>query len=290
MDTLTDEALATRIEELRASEALRSFLEKLTGEGAVTFTAEETGANTRLSALTGEHDRRAVRAAHAQHLQQAAGGGGQTEALHAKLDELLAANGPPRRALPGATCDFKDKNGSDGNAAKRTWDFANAADKIFHKGKTELSKAAKTMPAPIAEEIKENLKKAEEALEEGMTLSEAKAQLALIAFKDGWNVAKKFADEPVTNSDEAEKRYKKAKKAASEEAAANADSRKARNGWKARGGWRPQQFYQPPPQPRNDFGPKGGKGKGGNGLPPVCFICGRSGHMQAQCPFGAKGN
>ncbi|KAK3253904.1 hypothetical protein CYMTET_36867 [Cymbomonas tetramitiformis] len=32
MDTLTDEALATRIEELRASEVLRSFLEKLTGE------------------------------------------------------------------------------------------------------------------------------------------------------------------------------------------------------------------------------------------------------------------
>ncbi|KAK3275197.1 hypothetical protein CYMTET_16662 [Cymbomonas tetramitiformis] len=54
------------------------------------------------------------------------------------------------------------------------------------------------MPAPIAEEIKENLKKAEEALEEGMALCEAKAQLALIAFKDGWNVAKKFADEPVT--------------------------------------------------------------------------------------------
>ncbi|KAK3234361.1 hypothetical protein CYMTET_55379 [Cymbomonas tetramitiformis] len=123
MDTLTDEALATRIEELRASEAPRSFLEKLTGEGAVTFTAEETATNTRLSVLTGEQDRRVVRAAHAQHLQQAAGGG-QTEALHAELDELLAANGPPRRALPGAACDFKDKNGSDGNAAKRTWDFA----------------------------------------------------------------------------------------------------------------------------------------------------------------------
>ncbi|KAK3246529.1 hypothetical protein CYMTET_43937 [Cymbomonas tetramitiformis] len=160
MDTST---LATRIEELRASEVLRGFLERSSR-------------------------------------------GGETEALHAKLDELLAANGPPRRTLPGAACDFKDKNGSD-----------------------------------------------------GMSLCEDKAQLARIAFKDGWNMAKCFADEPVTNSEEAEKRYKKAKKAASEEAAANADSMKARNGWKARGGWRPQQYYQPPPQPRNDFGPKGGK-------------------------------
>ncbi|KAK3246527.1 hypothetical protein CYMTET_43938 [Cymbomonas tetramitiformis] len=178
MDTST---LATRIEELRASEVLRGFLER------------------------SSRGRRAVRAAHASGpavLQRERGG----PKLFAKLDELLAANGPPRRTLPGAACDFKDKNGSD-----------------------------------------------------GMSLCEDKAQLARIAFKDGWNMAKCFADEPVTNSEEAEKRYKKAKKAASEEAAANADSMKARNGWKARGGWRPQQYYQPPPQPRNDFGPKGGK-------------------------------
>eukprot|EP00854_Cymbomonas_tetramitiformis_P023097 gene23097-27949_t len=288
MDSLSDEELNARIEAPRASQALRSFLEKLTADGAVTFSQEETAANTRLSALVAEQDRRAVRAAHSAHLQQAAGGN-QAGAIHAKLDEILAANGPTRRKLPGATCDFKDKSGNDSNAAKRTWDFANKADKLFFKTKAELAKAAKTVPESIAEEYKESLKKVEEVLDEGMQLCEDKAQLAHIAFKDGWNVARKFADEPVTNSEEAENRYKKAKKEASAEAAANAESKKARNGWKFRNNWRPQQQFQQQ-FPRNEFMAKGGKGKGGKGMPPVCFSCGRSGHVQAMCPFGATGN
>ncbi|KAK3251791.1 hypothetical protein CYMTET_38880 [Cymbomonas tetramitiformis] len=104
MDNLTDEALATRIAELRTSKVLQSFMEKLTGDGSASFTAEENTANTRLSALLAEQDRRIVRAAYAQQLQQGAEGG-HVATLNAKLDELLAANGPPRRALPGSGCD-----------------------------------------------------------------------------------------------------------------------------------------------------------------------------------------
>eukprot|EP00854_Cymbomonas_tetramitiformis_P031944 gene31944-40331_t len=207
MDSLSDaEELSARIEALRASEALQSFLEKLAAEGAVTFTQEETTLASQPSPPS------------------------KTVVLYG----LLTHSTFSKLRREATTAISTDKSGNDSNAAKRTWDFANKADELFFRSKAAMAKAAKSMPESIAEEYKENLKKAEEALDEGMQLCEDKAQLAHIAFKDGWNVATKFADEPVTNSDEAEKRYKKAKKEASAEAAANAESRKARNGWKAR--------------------------------------------------------
>eukprot|EP00854_Cymbomonas_tetramitiformis_P004218 gene4219-5196_t len=110
-------------------------------------------------------------------------------------DELPSAHGPARRELPGAKCDFKDKNGNDSDAAKRTWEFANKADEIFFNSSRSVEKAARAMPDSIAEEVKESLEKAKAQLTEGMKLCEQRAQVAFIAFKDGWNVAKEFSEE-----------------------------------------------------------------------------------------------
>jgi len=61
-----------------------------------------------------------VRNQYPAHLQ--AGADIYHGSVHAKLDiELLAAKDPAaHRPLLGSKCDFKGKNGSDNNAAKRT--------------------------------------------------------------------------------------------------------------------------------------------------------------------------
>ncbi|KAK3283794.1 hypothetical protein CYMTET_8512 [Cymbomonas tetramitiformis] len=242
------------------------------------FTPAELSLNNRVSVYLAEQDRRQVHAQYVAHI----GPGPADTSVHAKLDELLSAHGLARRDLPGAKCDFKDKSGSDNNAAKRTWEFANKADEIFFNTSRSVEKAALAVPDSIAEEVSESLEKAKAQLEEGMKLCEQRAQVTFIAFKDGWNVAKEFSEEMVTLSEEDEKRYKKAKKAAELKAA---ESKKTRNNWKprqfGRGNYN-QQWY-----PRQEPAFKGGKGKGKG--PPVCYSCGRSGHMANQCPYGAQG-
>ncbi|KAK3274918.1 hypothetical protein CYMTET_16932 [Cymbomonas tetramitiformis] len=87
-------------------------------------------------------------------------------------DELPSAHGPARRELPGAKCDFKDKNGNDSDAAKRTWEFANKADEIFFNSSRSVEKAARAMPDSIAEEVKESLEKAKAQLTEELTCTD----------------------------------------------------------------------------------------------------------------------
>ncbi|KAK3233874.1 hypothetical protein CYMTET_55849 [Cymbomonas tetramitiformis] len=240
MDSLSDDALTQRIAELRATEAGKSLLEKIASASPDDFTPEEVSLNNRLSLFLAEQERRQVRAQYAAHIH---GPGPADLTVHAKLDELLSAHGPARRELLGAKCDFKDKNGSDNNAAKRTWDFANKADEIFFNSSRAVEKAAQAVPDSIAEDVRESLEKAKAQLEEGMKLCEQRAQVAFIAFKDGWNVAKEFSEEMVTLTEEDEKRYKKAKKAAEQRAA---ESKKSRNSWKPRNygkGSYSQQWY-----------------------------------------------
>eukprot|EP00854_Cymbomonas_tetramitiformis_P003173 gene3173-4016_t len=130
-------------------------------------------------------------------------------------------------ALAQRIADLLEKN--DGKAAKRTWDFANKADEIFFNSSRTVEKAAQAVPDSIAEDMKESLEKAKAQLEEGIKLCEQRAQVAFLAFKDGWNLAKEFSEEMVTLTEEDEKRYKKAKKAAEQRVA---ESKKSRNNWK----------------------------------------------------------
>ncbi|KAK3276761.1 hypothetical protein CYMTET_15196 [Cymbomonas tetramitiformis] len=128
MDSLPDDSLTQRIAELRATDAGKSLLEKVATGSNEDFTPAEISLNNRLSLFLAEQERRQTRAQYAAHI---AGPGAADSAVHAKLDELLSAHGPARRKLPGSECDFRDKNGNDSNAAKRTWEFANKADEIF---------------------------------------------------------------------------------------------------------------------------------------------------------------
>ncbi|KAK3289090.1 hypothetical protein CYMTET_3446 [Cymbomonas tetramitiformis] len=166
MDTLSDAELAQRVSDLRNSDAGKSMLEKISTGSNEDFSAEELSVHNRVSVFLAEQDRRAVKSQFAAHLQSA--GSFQQDSVHAKLDELLAANGPARRPLPGAKCDFKDKSGNDNNAAKRTWEFADLADKKFFEASQSVAKLSKVeVPDSIAEEVKASLAKAEETLAEG---------------------------------------------------------------------------------------------------------------------------
>eukprot|EP00854_Cymbomonas_tetramitiformis_P010561 gene10561-12494_t len=206
MDTLSDAELAQRVSDLRNSDAGKSMLEKISTGSNEDFSAEELSVHNRVSVFLAEQDRRAVKSQFAAHLQSA--GSFQQDSVHAKLDELLAANGPARRPLPGAKCDFKDKSGNDNNAAKRTWEFADLADKKFFEASQSVAKLSKVeVPDSIAEEVKASLAKAEETLAEGMKLCEDRALVAFMAFKDGWAVAKAFSDESITLNAEDEKRW-----------------------------------------------------------------------------------
>lgn len=167
MDALSDAELAQRVSDLCNSDPGKSMLEKILSGSNENFTSEELSLHNRVSVFLVEHDRCAVKAQYAFHLQSV--GSTQHDSVHAKLDELLAANGPARRPLPSAKCDFKDKSGNDNNAAKRTWEFADLADKKFFEASQLVAKLSKVeVPDSIAEEVKASLEKAEETSAAGM--------------------------------------------------------------------------------------------------------------------------
>ena len=105
------------------------------------------------------------------------------KSLLRKLDLLLGKE--KKRPLPGASCDFT-KFGREDLSTKRTWEFADKVDDKF----VEIINALEEGSAEEAKEL----------AVAGRKMCEEKAQVAHIAFVDGWAVAKHFENVPYEES------------------------------------------------------------------------------------------
>ena len=160
---------------------------------------------------------------------------------------------PEREKLPGHDQDWisrKAKVPKVENACKKVFKNADENHEVFFDMKTDLveplldqlktdqERSAPEVPQAIAEEQQELLEKAKEACEKGMLYNFELAEVALIAFEEGWDVAAAFQKGELIKDDVRKTRLEKVKKEVRKEKKEKLAERKSpykKSGWDKRG-------------------------------------------------------
>ena len=152
----------------------------------------------------------------------------QNTALHDSMKVVQKrAMRPEREKIPGHDQDWvsrKSKTPKVETACKKVYTNADANHENFFDMKTDVveplleqlkvdrERAAPEIPKAVAEEQEELLQKAKEACEKGMAFNHELAEVAMIAFEEGWEVAAAFQKQEVIKDDDRKVRLEKVKK------------------------------------------------------------------------------